>query len=69
MTRTLLIVLLFCFGISAMAQQKSTSPYQWQWKRDGLWTGAALGTSYYGLTLIRNKDDLTQAELQSIVDD
>jgi len=40
----------------------STSPYEWKWVRDGIWTGAALGASAYGLLLIKNKDDLPLAE-------
>ncbi|SRX55991.1 phosphatase PAP2 family protein [Aequorivita sp. CIP111184] len=36
---------------------KSISPYEWKWVRDGIWTGAALGASAYGLLLIKNKED------------
>jgi membrane-associated phospholipid phosphatase len=42
--------------------QKSDSPYEWKWVRDGIWTGAGIGASAYGLSLIRNKDDLTPEE-------
>ncbi|WP_178988403.1 phosphatase PAP2 family protein [Winogradskyella schleiferi] len=55
-------------NLPSLAQQKSTSPYEWKWKRDGIWTAAGLGASYYGLSLIRNKDDLTPAELQSVME-
>ncbi|MBT0608568.1 phosphatase PAP2 family protein [Aequorivita echinoideorum] len=40
----------------------SNSPYEWKWVRDGIWTGAALGASYFGLTLIQDKDDLPESE-------
>ncbi|WP_179019412.1 phosphatase PAP2 family protein [Winogradskyella forsetii] len=59
-------IALFC--LPSLAQQKSTSPYEWKWKRDGIWTGAGLGASYLGLSLIRNKDDLTPAEFQNVLD-
>ncbi len=42
--------------------QKSDSPYEWKWVRDGIWTGAALGASAYGLILIKNKEDLPSEE-------
>jgi len=62
-------ILILTFTSSLFAQQKSVSPYEWEWIRDGIWTGAALGTSYYGLQLIRNKDDITEQELQRLVND
>ena len=57
------------FGKSTFAQQKSTSPYEWNWVRDGIWTGAALGASAYGLILIKNKDDLPIAERQKFLNE
>lgn len=42
--------------------QKSESPYEWNWVRDGIWTGAGLGASAYGLLLIKDKKDLPLAE-------
>ncbi|WP_179375856.1 phosphatase PAP2 family protein [Winogradskyella wichelsiae] len=61
---TLIIALL---NLPVMAQQKSVSPYEWKWTRDGIWTVSALGASAYGLSIIKNKDDLTQTELTNIV--
>lgn len=42
----------------------SASPYEWQWVRDGIWTGAGLAGSAIGLYLIKNKDDMTEAEFR-----
>ena len=50
---------------SVLETQKSDSPYEWKWVRDGIWTGAALGASAYGLLLIKDKDDLPVAERES----
>tara|TARA_Y100000815_G_scaffold229398_1_gene218756 strand:+ start:1177 stop:2004 length:828 start_codon:yes stop_codon:yes gene_type:complete len=63
----IIIILFLLFSSTIFSQQKSVSPYEWQWTRDGIWTGAALGASYYGLTLTRNKDDITQSELADIM--
>ena len=47
--------------------QKSNSPYEWKWVRDGIWTGVGLGASAYGLMLIKNKDDLPLAEREKFL--
>ena len=49
--------------------QRSNSPYEWKWVRDGIWTGAALGASAYGLILIKNKDDLSLAEREKFLNE
>lgn len=41
---------------------QNPSPYEWEWVRDGIWTGAGLGASALGLSLIKNKEDLTPEE-------
>ncbi len=46
--------------------QKSNSPYEWHWTRDGIWTAAAFGTSAYGLLLIQNKDDITEDAVNAL---
>ena len=48
--------------------QASTSPYEWKWVRDGIWTGAGIGLSGFGLYLIKKKDDLPQEEIPSYTD-
>lgn len=57
------------FVCTTIFAQQSTSPYQWNWTRDGIWTSTALGTSTYGLHLIKTKDDITQQELDEIIKD
>ncbi|MDT0294233.1 phosphatase PAP2 family protein [Mesonia ostreae] len=54
------------FSLTSVAQ-KSVSPYKWDWVRDGIWTGAGLGVSAFGLSLITDKDNITEAELATIV--
>ncbi|AFL82222.1 membrane-associated phospholipid phosphatase [Aequorivita sublithincola DSM 14238] len=47
---------------TVLETQKSDSPYEWKWLRDGIWTGVALGASAGGLMLIQKKDDLPMNE-------
>ncbi len=47
----------------------STSPYEWKWVRDGIWTGAALAGSAYGLYLIKEKENLPEAERAAFLDE
>ncbi len=49
--------------------QSSTSPYEWKWVRDGIWTGVGLGASAYGLYLIKEKDDLPIEERPAFLDE
>lgn len=42
----------------------NTSPYEWKWVRDGIWTGAGLAGAAVGLKIIQNKDDLSEEEFQ-----
>src|SRR5690606_19991928 len=51
-------------GFSILNQNGSTSPYEWKWVRDGIWTGAGLAGAAIGLKIIQNKDDLTDEEFQ-----
>ena len=50
------------------AQEKpvaqSDSPYEWNWVRDGIWTGAGLAGAAIGLKIIQEKDDLSDEEFQ-----
>lgn len=52
----------FSQNISNKSAENSTSPYEWKWVRDGIWTGAGLGGSVLGLSLIKQKDDLPESE-------
>lgn len=64
-------------NISTKKNDKNISPYEWKWVRDGIWTGAGLAGAAIGLSIIKNKDDLTDAEfmkyqgdnLQETIDD
>ncbi|GEQ86525.1 hypothetical protein ULMS_20330 [Patiriisocius marinistellae] len=66
--KKLLLPLLFIFGLLTSNAQ-SESPYEWDWTRDGIWTGAALGGSALGLYLIGEKDDIDEAEFARIQND
>ncbi|MDX1471315.1 MAG: PA-phosphatase [Flavobacteriaceae bacterium] len=46
--------------------QESTSPYEWKWAREGIWTGVGLAGSTYGLLLIQNKEGITQDDLNKL---
>ena len=46
-----------------LQNQKSISPYEWNWGKDGIWTGAALAGSVGGFLLIQNKDGIDMAKL------
>ena len=57
-----------------MAQTESDntshpSPYEWNWVRDGIWTGAAIGGAAGGFLLIQNKDDIDPEEFARIEND
>ena len=69
MKLTILLVLSIVINLSGFAQQKSISPYEWQWAKDGIWTTAALAGSAGGLLLIQKKDGISEAELLGQVDD
>ena len=44
------------------------SPYEWKWVRDGIWTGAGIGVSALGLSIIRKKEDLSSEEIPGFTD-
>lgn len=56
------------FATVAHAQQ-STTPYEWNWVTDGIWLGAGFGGSAYGLMLIKDKEGLSQEELNTLSKD
>ncbi|TDU34495.1 PAP2 superfamily protein [Gelidibacter sediminis] len=63
--KTIIFILTVFLTVTSTAQQ-STSPYEWNWVKDGIWLGAGLGGSAYGLMLIQDKEDLTMAELNAL---
>ncbi|HIB48031.1 MAG TPA: phosphatase PAP2 family protein [Flavobacteriaceae bacterium] len=66
--KKLLILSIALISIITNAQ-KSESPYEWDWTRDGIWTGAALGGTVTGFLLIQNKDDIEPDEFARIEND
>lgn len=62
--KPLLSLILICFTLQLLQAQKAPSPYEWQWKRDGIWTGTALAGNALGLSLIVNKNPLSESDLQ-----
>jgi len=64
MKKIILLVTVLIYATSSA--QQSTSPYEWNWVKDGIWLGAGLGGSAYGLVLIQNKEDLTDEELNNL---
>lgn len=61
---TLLLVSLIFLTSTA---QNSTSPYEWDWVTDGIWTGVGLGASAGGLLLIQNKKGIDEERLEEIL--
>lgn len=55
-----------CTITTTYAQERSTAVYEWDWATDGLWTGAALGGTAYGFTLIQNKKGITEADIANL---
>ncbi|WP_179345088.1 phosphatase PAP2 family protein [Winogradskyella ursingii] len=60
----LIFSIIASINFSSYAQQKSVSPYEWKWAKDGIWTTAALAGSAGGLLLIQKKDGLTMDEFE-----
>lgn len=55
-------------SISISENGEHTSPYEWKWVRDGIWTGTGIGVSAVGLMVIKKKDDLSQNEFLEFTD-
>lgn len=60
------ITFIFTLLIYTASVAQSNTPYEWKWVRDGVWTGAAFGTSAYGLSLIKNKEGITETEVNAL---
>ena len=58
----ILLAWLFTFSIG-VAQAQTKSPYKTSFKKDAPITIAGMGLSYYGLTLMQDKDGLTDEEI------
>lgn len=62
-----ILLTVFILGSCLASAQKSDSPYEWNWVRDVIWTGTALGASAGGFFLIQNKKDITEDRLNEIL--
>jgi membrane-associated phospholipid phosphatase len=49
-----------------MVPSESGSPYKTSWKKDGLAIAGGIGLSALGLSMIKNKPDLTEAEVNAL---
>ena len=66
--KRLKLLLFICLISQFVKAQGAPSPYEkWDWKRDGIWTGAALGGTAYGLSLIVNKKGISESQLETLV--
>ncbi|MAN59146.1 MAG: phosphoesterase PA-phosphatase [Flavobacteriaceae bacterium] len=63
------LLLAIIFSSTQLIGQKSNSPYELDWLRDGIWTGVGLAGSAGGLVLIQNKDDMTMEEFNNLDED
>ena len=64
------IILFLAWFISCtQALAQTESPYKTSWKTDGLVIAGGVGLSALGLSLIKNKKDLTEAEVNALSKD
>ena len=66
---TLIALVTMAFAISSTQAQKIESPYVTDGLKDGLWIGAGVVGSGVGLYLISQKEGITEARLQEILND
>ncbi|HET7360846.1 MAG TPA: phosphatase PAP2 family protein [Salinimicrobium sp.] len=62
-------LLLFLFLSLSVCSQPSSSPYETDLLKDGIWITAGVGLNVAGVLLIQEKPDLTEAELHSLSKD
>ncbi|HEY9184015.1 MAG TPA: phosphatase PAP2 family protein [Salegentibacter sp.] len=65
MRQLTLIICVVIFCTSALSQEKE-SPYKTDLLKDGIWIATGLGLNAVGVTMIQNKDGLTEAEVQAL---
>lgn len=61
----LVLFSLFVYSLNAQQAQKHPSPYKTSWK-DGAISAAGIGLSYWGLTLMKDKEAVSKAEIRQI---
>lgn len=62
----MLFPLLFFLCLTFSSYSQTESPYETRWAVDGPWIGAGVGLNVLGLMAIKNKDHLTQDQLNNI---
>lgn len=67
MTRLYTFLITIILSVFTVSSQNSSVPYEWDWKKDGVYTATALLGSGTGLYLVVNKNRLTESELNTIV--
>jgi hypothetical protein len=53
------------FLSQSVFSQKKDSPYEWKWKRDGIWLGAVVAGNAAGISFINSKEPFTVAEVNT----
>ncbi|WP_187262555.1 phosphatase PAP2 family protein [Pontibacter beigongshangensis] len=61
-----ILIFSLLFSQSLMLRAQQDSPYKTSWKVDGPITAAGMGLSYYGLTLMQDKDGLTEEQISRL---
>ncbi|PQJ78455.1 phosphatase PAP2 family protein [Polaribacter porphyrae] len=67
MRKTALTLILFFIFSQPICTQQNTSPYEWKWKRDGIWLGSGIAGTALGLSIIKNKEPFTDAEINRFI--
>ncbi|WP_299667610.1 phosphatase PAP2 family protein [uncultured Polaribacter sp.] len=57
------LLLITVFITQVTFAQKGNSPYEWKWKRDGIWTAGAFAATAGGIYIISKKDSYSDADL------
>jgi membrane-associated phospholipid phosphatase len=65
MKKLLVGLLAFFFSFSGLAQH-STSPYQTDLLKDGIWITTGVGLNVLGVLMIQNKDELSEAQVNAL---
>lgn len=65
--KKIVFTLILCFALQPFYSQQNTSPYNWKWKRDGIWLSAGLAGTAGGLLIINDKKPFTNAEIAEFI--
>lgn len=64
-----IVILLLLVASTGKSQEIKTSPYHTTFWGDGAWVVGGIAANAYGLSLIINKDDITEEELNELNED